>query len=399
MSVVLPTNRDENWRYANLRPLAKARVEDARPANGLIELDPPPALPGYQRWQFSDGHFTASDASPDERIQLLDARVAGESFAALLDADLSSAGVDFSLARINAARGDDVLQIELPDDSSPLNLDLQFFATTSSAEGTSYPRVQIVAGRNTRLRLVERHWSSPDIDAAVNGAFDILLRPGAILEHVRVQSCSAASAVFDTLVAHVADAAQYRLRSMTLGGLTSRTTAFIKLAGRGARCELAAASVASGIQTHDFFAEIEHVAPDTVTRELYRGIAADRGKLGFNGKIVVRESAHGADSEQTLKSLLTGNGAEASVRPQLEIYTDRVRAQHGATTGKLDEQMLFYLLSRGIDRRTAQTLLQWAFIEDAVSRVDCAELRTDIESLIAAQLNEVSALEGLLGKQ
>ena len=399
MSVVLPTNRDENWRYANLRPLAKARVEEARPANALTRPNPPPALPGYQRWQFSDGHFTVSDASADARTKLLDARAAGESFAALLDADLSSAGVDFSLARINAARGDDVLQIELPDDSSPLHLELLFFATTSSADGTSYPRVQIVAGRNTRLRLVERHLSSRDIDAAVNGAFDILLRPGAILEHVRVQNCSATSAVFDTLVAHVADAAQYRLRSMTLGGLTSRTTAFIKLAGRGARCELAAASVANGIQTHDFFAEIEHVAPDTVTRELYRGIAADRGKLGFSGKIVVRESAHGADSGQSLKSLLTGSGAEASVRPQLEIYTDRVRAQHGATTGKLDEQMLFYLLSRGIDRRTAQTLLQWAFIEDAVSRVDCAELRTEIETLIAAQLNEVSALEGLLGKQ
>ena len=75
-----------------------------------------------------------------------------------------------------------------------------------------------------------------------------------------------------------------------------------------------------------------------------------------------------------------------------------MRAQHGATTGKLDDQMLFYLLSRGIDRRTAQTLLQWAFIEDAVSRLDCAELRAEIEQLIAAQLNEVSALEGLLGR-
>ena len=93
----------------------------------------------------------------------------------------------------------------------------------------------------------------------------------------------------------------------------------------------------------------------------------------------------------------TGTGAEASVRPQLEIYTDKVRAKHGATTGKLDEQMLFYLLSRGIDRRTAQTLLQWAFIEDAISRMDCLPLRTEIEQLVAAQLNEVSALEGLLG--
>jgi Fe-S cluster assembly protein SufD len=398
MSIAWPTNRDENWRYANLRPLARARVEDARASQQKIELDLPPALPGYQRWHFANGHMAGSDASPDARVKLLDARQAGESFAALLDADLHSAGVDFALARINAAQGDEVLQIELPDDSSPLNLDLLFFATASASEGTSYPRVQIVAGRNTRLRVVERHWSAQGVDAAVNGAFDILLRSGATLEHVRLQNCSAASAVFDTLVAHVADAAQYRFRPVTLGGLTSRTTAFIKLAGRGARCELACASIANGIQTHDFFAEIDHAAPDAVTRELYRGIATDRGKLGFNGKMVVRESAHGADSEQSLKSLLTGNGAEASVRPQLEIYTDRVRAQHGATTGKLDDQMLFYLLSRGIDRRTAQTLLQWAFIEDAISHVDCAELRTEIEALIAAQLNEVSALEGLLAK-
>ena len=203
---------------------------------------------------------------------------------------------------------------------------------------------------------------------------------------------------FDTLTAHVGERATYRLRTVTLGGLTSRSTILVKLAGRAARCELTAASIANGIQTHDMFAEIEHAGADTVTRELYRGIATDRGKLGFNGKMVVRESAPGADSEQSLKTLLTGTGAEASVRPQLEIYTDRVRAKHGATTGKLDEQMLFYLLSRGIDRRTAQTLLQWAFIEDAVSRVDCAQLRAEIEQLVAAQLNEVSALEGLLGK-
>jgi len=213
-----------------------------------------------------------------------------------------------------------------------------------------------------------------------------------------LQNLGDAASGFDTLTAHVGERATYRLRTVTLGGLTSRSTILVKLAGRAARCDFTAACIANGIQTHDMFAEIEHAGPEAMTRELYRGIATDRGKLGFNGKMVVRESAHGADSEQSLKSLLTGNGAEASVRPQLEIYTDRVRAQHGATTGKLDDQMLFYLLSRGIDRRTAQTLLQWAFIEDAISRMDCAPLRAEIETLIAAQLNEVSALEGLLAK-
>ena len=112
---------------------------------------------------------------------------------------------------------------------------------------------------------------------------------------------------------------------------------------------------------------------------MFRGIATERGKLAFNGKMIVRENAFDADSDQSLKTLLTGSGAEAAARPQLEIYTDRVRAKHGATTGKLDEQMLFYLLSRGIDRTTAQALLQWAFIEDAVSQIEPTELRREVE--------------------
>jgi Fe-S cluster assembly protein SufD len=258
--------------------------------------------------------------------------------------------------------------------------------------------VQIVAGRNTRLNLVERYLTTGDVDAAVNAAVDVALRTGATMDHVRVQCASNQAAVFDTLVAHIGERARYALRTVTLGGLTSRSTMFIKLAGRAARCELSAASVASGIQTHDLFAEIEHAAPDTVTRELFRGIATERGKLAFNGKIIVRENAHDSDSEQSLKSLLTGSGAEAATRPQLEIYTDRVRAAHGATTGKLDEQMLFYLLSRGIERPTAQALLQWAFIEDAVSRVAPSALREDVERSIVAQLSDVASLDGLLGK-
>ena len=76
-----------------------------------------------------------------------------------------------------------------------------------------------------------------------------------------------------------------------------------------------------------------------------------------------------------------------------------MRAKHGATTGKLDEQMLFYLLTRGIERHTAQALLQWAFIEDAVSRVEPAELRREIETLVAARLLAVSGLEDLLGER
>jgi Fe-S cluster assembly protein SufD len=396
--IALPTNRDENWRYANLRPLAKA-VPRSLPVPAGPAFSKPAGLPNYEHWVFVDGHWIPELSTPGRKFTMWvskqDRRDSDAAFQQLLDVELATAGVDFSLARVNAEQTDHVLMV-YPSGELPMNVELSYFTTQSAEVGTSYPRVQIHAARGSRLNLVERHCSVGDAAATINAAVDIGIAPGASVEHVRVQNVSDKAACFDTLVAHVGERASYALRTVTLGGLTSRSTMFIKLAGRAARCELTAATVANGIQTHDIFAEIEHAAPETVTRELFRGIATDRGKLAFNGKIIVRGNAHESDSEQSLKSLLTGSGAEAAARPQLEIYTDRVRAAHGATTGKLDDQMLFYLLSRGIERTTARALLQWAFIEDAVSRVTPALLREDIERAIVRQLSDVASLDGLL---
>lgn len=395
--ITLPTNRDENWRYANLRPLAKAR-QDAPAGGDTTDLPRTVLLPDYHAWVYLDGrHQSHTRVSDDSFATRLDASDGGTAFASLLDESIATAGVDFALARVNAARGNEVLHIAVPD-GAHTKIQVIYVARATAAEGTSYPRLQVSLGRHARLNLVEKHLSAGTGDSLVNAAVDVSVGAGAELSHVRVQDCAARASCFDTLVAHVGSGGRYVLRTITLGGLVSRSTAFIKLAGNDARCDFVAASVANGTQNHDFFAEIEHAAPRTATRELYRGIATERGKLGFNGKMIVRETAHDADSDQSLKTLLNGSGAEAAVRPQLEIYTDKVRAKHGATTGKLDEQMLFYMLSRGLDRPQAQALLQWAFVEDAISQVELAPLRHEVEQLIAAQLNEVSALDGLVAR-
>ncbi len=396
LSTPLPTNRDENWRYANLRPLAKARPEAVAPGSPSIPELPVPTT-GFGRWIYIDGHHVPE--VPHRRTsgaQPLDTRQAGADFAALLDDAIAEAGVDFALARANAARGDQVLHVALPDETLA-NVEVLFVASAGAANGTSYPRVQVQAGRNSKLNLIERHLSADQADSIVNAAVDVAVGAGADVRHTRLQTCADSATCFDTLAVHVADNARYSLRTVTLGALASRTTAFIKLAGHDARCDFVATGVANGTQNHDFFVEIEHAAPRTVTREVFRGVANERGKLAFNGKMIVRANAHDADSDQSLKSLLTGSGAEAAARPQLEIYTDRVRAKHGATTGKLDEQMLFYLLSRGIERADAQALLQWAFVEDVISRIEPPDLRREIEARMSARLHAVSSLPGLLG--
>ncbi len=149
----------------------------------------------------------------------------------------------------------------------------------------------------------------------------------------------------------------------------------VALNGERARLNVYCASVAHKQQVHDVYALIEHVAPSTrlapeLSRNRSRPLARRLQQQGRGSR-----RRHRADSYQSLRGLLAGPDAEIDVRPQLEIYTDDVRCAHGATAGKLDEAMLFYLLSRGIDRDTAQLLLKWAFLEDVVARITVPELR------------------------
>jgi len=112
--------------------------------------------------------------------------------------------------------------------------------------------------------------------------------------------------------------------------------------------------------------------------------------VAFNGKIVVANNAAGTDSQQSLRGLLAGSDAEIDVRPQLEIYTDDVRCSHGATVGKLDDHMLFYLLSRGLEPDTAQRLLKWAFLQEVIARISLPALRREIEARLPGALQDTT---------
>jgi len=173
-SPALPSNRDENWRYANLRPLAKARPDAISAALPPAGLALPPPLPGYERWVFIDGQVAPglSAAAPNPFVSLLDFRDAGRELAQLLDSDLAQAGADFSLARINLQREGKVLHVSVPD-GGEARLELNFVATAAASAGTSYPRVQVHAGRGARLRLIERHLSAGATDSASGGSVTV----------------------------------------------------------------------------------------------------------------------------------------------------------------------------------------------------------------------------------
>jgi Fe-S cluster assembly protein SufD len=219
---------------------------------------------------------------------------------------------------------------------------------------------------------------------------------GAALNHYRLQEVGAAATWTDTLRATIARDASYHLHLLQVGALSARTTADIQLAGPAARTRVDTVALADAQQVHDHMIVVEHQAAHTRTEENFRGIAGGRARIGFNGMIIVRAGAAHADSAQSLKGLLAGNDAEIDLRPQLQIHTDEVRCSHGATTGKLDDTMLFYLLTRGIEPEVAQRLLKWAFITDVVAHIDVPALRTYVQRSLASHMQDARSLEDLL---
>jgi Fe-S cluster assembly protein SufD len=406
----MPTVRDENWKYANLRPLEKVRYAP-RPRSDAIALssaDLPTALPSYARYTFVDGVFAPelSSASRPAGLQIYTARDGSLERMTANSRGLAggapvprgeTANLDTRLALLNEAFADDGALIRVsPGVDCPACLEIVFVATEASDQAASYPRLELHVEGNARLGLIERHVSLGSDANFVNGAVDVRLERGAVVDHYRIQQAGAGAIWFDTLTASVAQSASYRLYAMSLGALSARSTIHTQLEGEGAEFELRAVSLAAQRQVHDTYALVEHGAPNTRSDQSFRGIASGRARTAFNSKVVVRKGAHRTDSHQSLRGLLAGPEAEIDLRPQLEIYTDDVKCNHGATTGKLDDQMLFYLLSRGIDRDTAQRLLKWAFLEDVVAKIPVPELRKQIELSLAGGLNEADALKELL---
>ncbi len=392
----LPTARDENWKYANLRPLEKVRFAPSRGrAPTLTAADLPAAIEGYARYTFVDGVFAPALSSPAIKSGISVASLRGSAAGTTIETATTK---DARFALLNDAFAVDgaVIRVSAGVDC-PTCIELVFVASVEAQAGSSYPRVELHVEKDARLGLIERHVSIGGSGANfVNAAITVDLARGATVNHYRVQESGAKSIWVDTLSAVLAENATYKLHGVNVGGLSSRSTINVQLAGERADASISVASLGDRQQVQDAFVLVEHAAPNARSEQTFRGISAGRARVTFNGKVVVRKGAHGTDSQQSLRGLLAGPEAEIDVRPQLEIYTDDVRCAHGATAGKLDDNMLFYLLSRGIDRATAQRLLKWAFLEDVVARIEVPELRRQIERSLAGQMHEADALKELL---
>jgi Fe-S cluster assembly protein SufD len=383
LHVGMPTLRDDDWRYAQTHGLDKQPFAAMAPGTLRASTDLPERLGGLNRVVFVDGHYSAALSDPVTSLSGVSLTTGADS--ATLSGFTPERGAHERFGWLNDAFAADVARLVV---TSKAELELLFI---QSDVGTTHPRIELTLTDNSKLLLVERHLGAGSL---VNAAVQIRAGSHSLCQHIRLQTCAVSTAFVDTLQVSMAADSDYQLALVHLGSQSARSSVRVSLDGRGARFKLNGASIADGKRTLDTSVHVQHLAADTVSEQLLRAVARDRSSIGFTSRVEVAATAHESNAQQSLKGLVAAT-AEVNLRPQLEILTDRVRANHGATTGALDENMLFYLLSRGLDSATARGLLEWAFIESAVSQISPAQLRRQVELNIVEQLGNHAAREAL----
>jgi Fe-S cluster assembly protein SufD len=265
-------------------------------------------------------------------------------------------------------------------------------AVGDGADDIAYPRIIIEAAPGSSATVIEHHVTQGERTPLTNSDTHIALKAGAQLEHYRVYATDAGATHFDSLTLRQDRDSRCKQFTIALGGGLVRTTLEARLDARGASLDSSSLLVGHENRHVDCVNIVTHGAPDTRSNQTARAIAGDSSRVIFNSKVIVEAGAVGAQSQQSARGLLLSPTAEIDTRPQLEIHADEVKCAHGATTGRLDPDMLFYMLSRGLDRETAQSLLVFAFLADVLTGMSVPSARAAIENALIAQLPDSQTL-------
>jgi len=366
----LPHHRMETWRNTDIGPITAGRFE---PATAVPEL-----LGG------GNGVWAGFlDDAPQEVLALVQKRLgslAGEEdhpFTALNGSLLQA--VTVVVLPENCAAGEPVRIVHKAGQGPSLNV----------------CRTLVLAGDGAAGSIIESYEDPGGVGGYLSCAVtEIFAGEESDLGYYRIQRQSPGSFHVGRVQARVAQGGRLHTTGIALGAELDRVDAGITLAGEGASCEMGGLFLTDGGRHVDNRTLIEHAEPNCRSRQLYKGILADRSTAVFMGRVVVRPGAQQTDADQSNPNLLLSDDATIHTRPQLEIYADDVRCTHGATIGQLDPDSLFYLRSRGIDRDEAGRLLVKGFAGEILDRVEVETLKKQLETEVAGRLATASSTEG-----
>jgi Fe-S cluster assembly protein SufD len=262
-----------------------------------------------------------------------------------------------------------------------------------AAPASHHLRCVVKLGDHAHATLIERYVGLEAAKHLTNSVVQVTLEASSRLTHLRLQEESTGGFHVGRVLVQQAANSSYISHNIQTGAAWSRLDLATDLSAPGASVELNGLYAVNGRQHVDNHTYVNHLAPHTQSRELYRGILDGHGRAVFNGKVRVAKHAVKTDSAQSNHNLLLSKGAEIDTKPELEIYADDVKCAHGATIGQLDEQQLFYLRSRGLDMESARSLLVGAFVERLVSALPLPAVATHVRNRLGASIHQLALPE------
>jgi Fe-S cluster assembly protein SufD len=340
-----PVVKSEDWKYTNVAPIAK------------------------ENWAVKTlGNALQLDAEFRELLEKFNFRRNG--FAAL---NLAFA---------------DVVCIRIPKETS---VEQPFELSFAADEGTArFPHFLVIAEAGSKATIIETY--SSQAKSLTNSAIQILVEDNASLTHYRVQKESAEAFHVGTTEVTLGRGSHYDATSINIGGALSRHDIDVKFTEEGSEAWVDGLYMLNGSQHSDTHSIIDHTVPNCTSHQNYKGVLNDKSHAVFNGKVFVRENAHGTDAQQSNKNLLLSNDARVDTKPQLEIFNDDVKCSHGATVGQLEEEELFYLLTRGLPENLARNLLTYGFAEEIINKIGIESIKEELDAAVLNRLK--TTLEG-----
>jgi Fe-S cluster assembly protein SufD len=398
-----PTRKLEDWRYVRLEKLLAtefvtppAGPSDVAADDAIVKplLARVPDL-GGTRIVFVDGRFApaVSRLVPVDglRVAQLSAALAPDASSTgedLVGDDLIGADPQHAFDALNMALTSAGVHITVADGAvidAPVHVIHVFTGRGEPVLANLRHPVRI--GENAQMTLVTSAFGAPGALGCLNVTTRARLGAGATLHHRDLQNQPVTA--FHLSLLDVTQEANSELDGFVsaLGAAIARHEVHVRQVGVDANTHIDGLYVPRGEQQHDHPILIEHFAEGGVSREIYRGVIDDRGHGVFNGQIVIHPGAQRIDSDQSNKNLLLSDTAEADTRPRLLIYADDVKATHGASVGRLDDEQLFYLRSRGIPDAEARRVLTYAFVAEIVETISQGPLHDHVAALVSARLH------------
>jgi Fe-S cluster assembly protein SufD len=391
-----PTTRDEEWKYTNVAPIARIPFQPAQrtayaSASEALAAATIPALVCAQL-VFINGHYvpelSVQQALPHE-VEVGSLALALSSRPSWLEAHLAryASFEGQAFVALNTAFMRDGAYMYVPRGSVvDVPIHLVFISLPDGEATVSHPRNLLVLEDSTQASVIESYIGLGNDVYLTNAVTEFVLGQNAIAEHCKLEWESASAFHIATLQVQQARSSNFVSHSIALGGALARHDINVALNGEGGENTLNGLFMATDRQHIDNHTRIDHVMPHCTSRELYKGILDGKGRGVFHGKIVVHKDAQQTDAMQTNKNLLLSQDASIDTKPQLEILNNDVKCSHGSTIGRLDENSLFYLRTRGLGEEDARSLLTYAFASELVNRIALEPLRTKLNDLVLTWL-------------